>query len=61
VAIVLAMVVALWEQLLIRDRGLNERESALVTREDNVVAVERALGKARMECDAERDRVKAVR
>jgi hypothetical protein len=55
------MVVALWEQLLIRDRGLNERESALVTREDNVVAVERALGKARMECDAERDRVKAVR
>jgi hypothetical protein len=55
VAIVLAMVVVLWQQLLIRDRGLNERESALVTREDNVVAVERALGKARMECDAERD------
>jgi hypothetical protein len=32
-----------------------------MTREDDVVAAEHALGRARMECDTERDRVEAVR
>jgi hypothetical protein len=39
-----AMVIKLPEQLHVWERGINERE--------------RALGRARMECDAEHDRVK---
>jgi hypothetical protein len=55
-----AMIIELQEQLLVRERELDEWENALVARENGVVAAERALGRARMECDAEHDRVKAV-
>jgi hypothetical protein len=41
-----AMVVKLWEHLLVRGMELNERENTLVARKDNVVAAERALGRA---------------
>jgi phage protein D len=54
------MVVQLWEQLLLRERELNEWENALMAREDDAVAAEHALGRACMECDVEHDRVEAI-
>jgi hypothetical protein len=42
------------------ERELDEWENALVDRENGMVAAKRALGRARMACDAEHDRVKAV-
>jgi hypothetical protein len=54
------MIIMLREQLLAWERELDERENALVTRENGVVAAERVLGRAHMECDAEHDRVKDV-
>jgi hypothetical protein len=54
------MIIKLREQLLARERELDERENTLVTRENDVVAAERVLGRAHMECDAEHDRVKDV-
>jgi hypothetical protein len=55
------MVVELRERFHVREKELNKRENTLMAREDDVVAAERALGRTRMECDAERDWVKAVR
>jgi hypothetical protein len=59
-AVTPAMVVQLWEQLLLRERELNEWENALMAREDDAVATEHALGRACMECDVEHDRVEAI-
>jgi hypothetical protein len=56
----LAMVNEWQEQLLVRERELDSREKALTTREDDLAATERALGRARMECKAMCDRVEAV-
>jgi hypothetical protein len=50
------MVVELQERLLVQ-----EREHALMAREDDFVAAEHALGRAHMECDNERDWAKASR
>jgi hypothetical protein len=36
-----AVITKLWEQLLVRERELDERENALVARENSVVEVER--------------------
>jgi hypothetical protein len=55
-----AVVVELQEQLLVWERGLASRENDLMAREGDQVATERALGRARMECDVERDRAEAV-
>jgi hypothetical protein len=55
-----AMVVELREQLCVRERELDKRESALMARENDMVAAKRALGRAHMECDVEHDWVKAV-
>jgi hypothetical protein len=49
------MIVEFREQLLVRERELDERENALMARENDVVAAKRALGRARIECDAEHD------
>jgi hypothetical protein len=56
----LAMVIELQEQLLVQERELGSRENALIAWEDDLAATERALGRARMECDAECDRAEAV-
>jgi hypothetical protein len=56
----LTMIVELWEQLLARERELDERENALVARENDMVAAKHALGGACMECDVEHDWVKAI-
>jgi hypothetical protein len=61
VAITSVIVVKLRERRLVWEKELNNQENALVAREDNVVAVKHALGRARMECDAKRERVEAVR
>jgi hypothetical protein len=50
-----AVVVELWEQLLVRERRLDEWENTLLAREHGVVEAERVLGRARMECDANHD------
>jgi hypothetical protein len=55
------MAVELQEQLLAWERELDGREGTITTWEDGLVAFEYALGRARMECDAERDRAKAIR
>jgi hypothetical protein len=59
--VVPAMVIELQELLLVRERELDSQENALMAREDNLVATERTLGRACMECDTECDRVEAVR
>jgi hypothetical protein len=50
----------LWERLHVQEKELNKWENNLLAREDDVMAAERALGRARMECNAERDWVEAV-
>jgi hypothetical protein len=50
----------LQEQLLTRERELASREGAIVAWEDGLMASECTLGKACMECDAERASSKAV-
>jgi hypothetical protein len=54
------VIVELREQLLAWERELDERENALVARLNGVVEVKRALGRVRMECDADHDRAGAV-
>jgi hypothetical protein len=49
------VVVELREQLLVRERGLDEREDTLLAREHGVVEAECALGRACMECDVIHD------
>jgi hypothetical protein len=44
------LVVELREQLLVRERELDEQENALLAREHDMVEAERALGRAHMEC-----------
>jgi hypothetical protein len=56
----LAVVVELQGQLLVRERELDERENALLAKEHDVVEVERALRRARMECDAVHDQARAI-
>jgi hypothetical protein len=55
------VMVELWEQLLVRKRELDERESALLFREHGVVEAKRALERAHMECDVAHDRAGAIR
>jgi hypothetical protein len=50
----------LWEWLYVQEKELNKWENNLLAREDDVMAAERALGRARMECNAERDWVEAI-
>jgi hypothetical protein len=54
------MVTELQVQLLVREKELDSWENALMAREDDLAATERALGKACMECDAKCDRAEAV-
>jgi hypothetical protein len=56
-----AMVAELQEQLLVWERELDNRENALIAREDDLAAIECTLGRARMECDAECDQAEAIR
>jgi hypothetical protein len=56
----LAVVVELRGQLLVQERELDERENTLLAKEHDVVEVERALRRARMECDAVHDRARAI-
>jgi hypothetical protein len=49
------VIMELREQFLDRERELDERENALLTKEHCVVVAERALRRARMECDAAHD------
>jgi hypothetical protein len=44
----------------VQERELDEWENALKARENGVVAIEHALGRAHMEYDAEHDRVMAI-
>jgi hypothetical protein len=55
------VVVELWEQLLVRERRLDEWENALLAREHGMVEARRVLGRARMECDANHDQAMTVR
>jgi hypothetical protein len=55
-----AMVSVLQEQLLTRERELNSQENGLMSLEDDLVAIECALGRVCMECDAECDQDEAV-
>jgi hypothetical protein len=48
-------------QLLAREWELDSRESIIVAWEDGLVASERALLRAFMECDAEHTKTKDVR
>jgi hypothetical protein len=50
----------LQEQLLAHERELDTRECTIVVCEDGLMAFERTLVKACMECDAERAQVEAV-
>jgi hypothetical protein len=49
------VIIELREQLLDRERELDERENTLLTREHGVVETERTLRRARMECDTVHD------
>jgi hypothetical protein len=60
VVVVLAMVTELQEQLLVSERELDSHENTLMAREDYPAATKRTLGRARLECDTECDRAKAV-
>jgi hypothetical protein len=55
------MIIGWSEQLLVRERELDSQENAFMSREDDLVVTERALGRARMECDAKCERVEVVR
>jgi hypothetical protein len=55
------MAVELQEQLLAWERELYSQEGVLMAREDGMATSKRALARARMECDGECDRAKAVR
>jgi hypothetical protein len=48
-------IIELREQLRAWERELDERESALVARENGMVEAKCALGRAHMECDAAHD------
>jgi hypothetical protein len=56
-----AVMVELWEQLLVRKRELDERESARLFKEHGVVEAKHALRRAHMECDIAHNRAGAVR
>jgi hypothetical protein len=49
------VIIELREQLLDRERELDEWENTLLTREHGVVETERTLRRARMECDTVHD------
>jgi hypothetical protein len=49
------------EQLLAQERGLDNREGAIVAWEDGLATSECTLGRAPVECTAECDRAEAVR
>jgi hypothetical protein len=49
------VVVELQGQLLVWERDPTRWEDTLMAREDDLASAERALGKAHMECDVERD------
>jgi hypothetical protein len=58
------VVMKLWEQLLVRERGLNEREDALLDREHGMVEAKCALGGGggvHVECDAIHDQATTIR
>jgi hypothetical protein len=61
VAIELVVIVELQEQLLARERKLDERENTLLAKEHGNVKAERALMRARMECDATLDRARVIK
>jgi hypothetical protein len=54
------MAIELQEELLARERGLDDQEVTLLAQEDGLVSSEHTLGLARMACDAERDRAETV-
>jgi hypothetical protein len=56
-----AVIVELPEQLLDRERELDEQENALLTREHAMVEAERALERVRMECDTTHDRAGVIK
>jgi hypothetical protein len=56
-----AMVIELHEQLIAWKREWDSQEGAFMVWEDGLVASERTLGRARMECDDECDRAEAIR
>jgi hypothetical protein len=53
--------IELWGELLAQERKLDIREGAIVAWEDSLLAFECALGRARIECDAECDQSEAAR
>jgi hypothetical protein len=55
------MTVELQGRLLAWEKELHSRERVLMAREDGLAPSERAVGRARMECDDECDRAEAVR
>jgi hypothetical protein len=54
------VVVELQGQLLVWERDPTRWEDTLMAREDDLASAERALGKAHMECDVERDWAEVV-
>jgi adhesin HecA-like repeat protein len=55
------MVNKLQVQLRVRERELDNREGAIIAREDGLVASEHDLGRACTEYDAKRAQAKAIR
>jgi hypothetical protein len=53
--------VELQEQLLAQEEELSSREGSIFSWEDGLTAIERALGRACMEHDAERSQTEVVR
>jgi hypothetical protein len=56
-----AVVVELREQLLVWERGLDEREDAFLVREHGMVESECAHSRARVECDTVHDQATTIR
>jgi hypothetical protein len=56
-----AVLMELRVQLLVWERGLDEREDAFLVREHGMVEAECALGRACMKCDAVHDHAITVR
>jgi hypothetical protein len=55
------VVVELREQLLVWERGLDEREDAFLVREHGMVESECAHSRARVECDTVHDQATTIR
>jgi rhamnose utilization protein RhaD (predicted bifunctional aldolase and dehydrogenase) len=55
-----AMVVELWEKLLVRKRKLDVQENVILAREHGMVEAKRALRRVRMECDVVHDWARAI-